>query len=54
MLDPTGNFLYCAGFETGRLTCYRIHQQDGTLTELDSYQAGKVPMWVLITKIPES
>lgn len=54
MLDPTGHFLYCAGFETGRLTCYRIDQQDGTLTELESYQAGKVPMWILITKISES
>ena len=52
MLDPTGHFLYCAGFETGRLTCYRIDQQDGTLTELESYQAGYVPMGVVIAKIP--
>jgi 6-phosphogluconolactonase (cycloisomerase 2 family) len=52
MLDPTGHFLYCAGFETGRLTCYRINQDDGTLTELESVQAGRVPMWVLIAQIP--
>jgi 6-phosphogluconolactonase (cycloisomerase 2 family) len=50
MLDPTGQFLYCAGFETGRLTGYRINPQDGTLTELESYQAGRVPMWILIAK----
>jgi 6-phosphogluconolactonase (cycloisomerase 2 family) len=52
MLDPTGQFLYCAGFETGRLTCYRIDQEDGTLTELESYHVGNVPMWVLIAAIP--
>jgi len=52
MLDPTGQFLVCAGFESGRLTVYRIDQQKGSLTELESYQGGNVPMWVLITEIP--
>lgn len=52
MLDPTGQFLVCAGFETGRLKVYRIDQQKGSLTELESYQGGNVPMWVLIVEIP--
>ena len=52
MLDPTGNFLYCSGFEVGTLTGYRINQQDGTLTELETYKAGNVPMGILITKLP--
>lgn len=51
MRDPTGHFLLCAGFETGRITVYRIDQQKGTLTEQDSYMAGNVPMWVLIVEI---
>ena len=52
MLDPTGHFLIAAGFESGRLTVYRIDQQKGKLTEQDSYMAGNVPMWVLIVEIP--
>jgi 6-phosphogluconolactonase (cycloisomerase 2 family) len=53
MPDPTGHFFYAAGFETGRINGYRIDQQDGTLTELESVQAGRVPMWLLITRIGE-
>ena len=52
MLDPTGHFLYCSGFEIGMLTAYRINQQDGTLTELETYKVGNVPMGVVITSIP--
>jgi 6-phosphogluconolactonase len=52
MLDPTGHYLVSAGFETGNLTSYRIDQQKGTLTELESVHAGNVPMWVLIVEIP--
>ena len=49
MLDPSGHYLLCTGNKTGRLTVYRIDQQDGTLSELESVMCGSVPSAVLIT-----
>lgn len=51
-LDPDGNFLFAAGLESGRLAAYRIDQSTGELALLETYEVGRGPMWVLVTKPP--
>ncbi len=51
-LDPEGSFLFVAGLDSGRLASYQVHQDSGELTPLETYEAGKKPMWVLLTKLP--
>ena len=50
-LDPAGKFLFAAGSESGRLASYRINDNTGELTPLETYPVGKRPMWVLITSL---
>ena len=52
-VDPTGNFLYAAGLETGNLIGFRLDQRSGTLARLESYPVGALPMWVLMTTLPK-
>ena len=51
-VDPTGNFLFAAGLDSGRLAAYRIHPATGRLTPLETYDVGKTPMWVLPVAFP--
>lgn len=51
-LDPTGHFLYATGLETGNLIGFSVDQRSGTLTRLESYFVGALPMWVLMTNLP--
>ena len=46
-IDPTGQYLYAAGLDTGKLAAYRI-EDDGTLARIATYDVGEGPMWVLI------
>ena len=50
-LDPTGNFLYVTGLETGNIIGFRVDQQSGALFRLETHAAGRLPMWVLITEL---
>ena len=50
-LDPGGDFLFVAGLDSGRLASYQVHQDNGELTPLETYEAGNRPMWVLITML---
>jgi 6-phosphogluconolactonase len=50
-LDPEGKFVYAAGSATGRLAAYRIHEETGALTPLETYPVGQRPMWVLTTHL---
>lgn len=50
-IDPTGNFLYSAGLDSGRLAAYRIDQSSGSLTGLATYAVGAGPMWVSIVEL---
>jgi 6-phosphogluconolactonase len=52
-LDPEGKFLYSAGLESGRLAAFRINQATGELDRMETYEVGKAPMWVLITRLGE-
>lgn len=47
-IDPTGNFLFAGGQESGRLASYRIDERSGQLCPLKTYTVGKQSMWVLI------
>ena len=49
-LDPAGNFLFAAGLATGRLISYRVNNVTSELTQFETYDVGKEPWWVLITK----
>jgi 6-phosphogluconolactonase len=50
-LDPEGHFVFAAGTASGRLASYRIHQETGGLTPLETYAVGNRPAWVLITRV---
>ena len=50
-LDPTGNFLYVTGLDTGNIIGFRVDQQSGALARLETHAAGRLPMWVLITEL---
>ncbi len=50
-LDPDGQFLFVAGLDSGRLASYQVNQDSGELKPLETYEVGKKPMWVLITKL---
>ena len=50
-IDPTGNFLYSAGLDSGRLAAYRIDPASGALTRLATYDVGAGPMWVSIVEL---
>jgi 6-phosphogluconolactonase len=50
-LDPEGHFLFAAGSASNRLASYRVNSNTGELTPLGTYDVGKRPMWVLITRL---
>ena len=52
-LDPTGNFLFVTGLESGNLITFRVDQQSGGLTRLASQHLGSLPMWVSIANLPD-
>lgn len=47
-LDPTGNFCYVTGQGSGQMTAYRVDQSTGLFQELERYEVGKQPMWVMV------
>jgi 6-phosphogluconolactonase len=50
-LDPEGHFLFAAGSASNRLASYRVNSDTGALTPLGTYDVGKRPMWVLMTRL---
>jgi 6-phosphogluconolactonase len=50
-LDPEGHFLFAAGSASNRLAAYRVNSDTGALTPLGTYDVGKRPMWVLMTRL---
>ena len=50
-LDPEGHFLFAAGSASNRLAAYRVNSDTGELTPLGTYDVGKRPMWVLMTRL---
>ncbi len=66
-IDPDGRFALSAGSgaagsggaaaqsggKPGRLVTYRVNQQNGQLTPLDTYPGGDGPMWILMSRLTE-
>ena len=50
-LDPGDGFLLVGGQQSGRLASYRVDQNTGQLTPLETYEGGNNPMWVLFTEL---
>lgn len=50
-LDPSGNFLFAAGEDSGRLATYQIDSNTGLLKNLDVFDIGQGPMWILIANL---
>jgi 6-phosphogluconolactonase len=48
-LDPKCNFLFVAGAASGRLASYRVNDESGELTPIESIFVGNRPMWVLVS-----
>ena len=51
-LDPDGRHLYVAGEASGVIASYRVDPESGTLEPLELYDVGRMPMWVLIARVP--
>ena len=51
-LTPADRLLVVAGQGSGRLATYRVDDDSGMLTPLETYEGGNNPMWVLITTLP--
>ena len=49
-LDPSGNFLYSAGQNSGRLVSYRIDTASGALEPLETHEVGGSPLWITFVK----
>ena len=39
---------------TGRLASYRLHEETGELSPLETYSVGQRPMWVLTTRLGDA
>ena len=51
-LDPTGQFMYAAGLDSGRLAAYKVNSAWGGLDPIALYDVGTEPMWVLPISFP--
>ena len=46
-VDPSGNFLYAAGLDSGKLAAYKVNESWAGLDRVGTYDVGREPMWVL-------
>ena len=47
-IDPTGQYLYCAGESANIMTSYQIDAATGELCALQDYEFGQLPFWVMV------
>ncbi len=47
-IDPSGNYLYCAGEAADLMHAYRVDQTSGALAQFAEYAVGKSPFWVMV------
>ena len=46
-LDQSGNFLYAAGLDSGKIAAYRVNEGWGGIDRIGTYDVGREPMWIL-------
>ena len=51
-LDPSGQFMYAAGLDSGRIAAYKVNRAWGGLDPIAVYDVGREPMWVLPISFP--
>jgi 6-phosphogluconolactonase len=51
-VDPSGKFLFAAGESSGKLAAYRVNEVSGCLERTATYEVGKMPWWVMATRLP--
>ena len=51
-LDPSGQFMYAAGLDSGKIAAYRVNKAWGGLDRIATYDVGRDPMWVLPISLP--
>ncbi len=47
-IDPSGNYLYCAGEAADLMNAYRVDQTNGSLEKFADYAVGRSPFWVMV------
>jgi len=50
-IDPQGRFVFAAGVDSGKVSAYAIDQGSGELTQINTYDVGENPMWILATQL---
>lgn len=50
-IDPSGNYLYCAGEAADKMTAYRVDLSSGALQPIADYAVGKSPFWAMIVTV---
>jgi 6-phosphogluconolactonase len=50
-IDPSGLYLYAAGQGSGAIAAYRIDPKEGRLEQFATYDAGRNPVWILVTAL---
>ncbi|HIM12550.1 TPA: lactonase family protein [Candidatus Poribacteria bacterium] len=50
-IDPTGQYLYCAGEGANIMTSYRVDATTGELYALQDYEVGQQPFWVMAARL---
>jgi 6-phosphogluconolactonase len=51
-LDPSGQFMYAAGLDSGKIAAYKVNKAWGGLDRIATYDVGREPMWVLPIGLP--
>lgn len=50
-IEPSGQFLYCAGEGADTMNAYRVDQSNGHLEQFDTHDVGKSPFWVTAERL---
>jgi 6-phosphogluconolactonase len=51
-IDPTGEFLYSAGQNSGKLGAFKIDHATGSLEPMATYDVGDAPLWIEFVSKP--
>ena len=49
-IDPTEQYVYSAGQDSGRLVSYKLDSASGALETLENHEVGTTPLWIQFVK----